>query len=115
MGGGTGQRMQNEQEKEKTGTEFLSACIWFKEYWKIKIWLPLGMGKQARGRLQLVPLPTIRPRFTEYLLWALIPRLASHVIITIRYQLSYTTVVMARTNSNMCARLWLSTDPVTHI
>ena len=26
---------------------------------------------------------TIRPRFTEYLLWALIPRIASHVIITI--------------------------------
>lgn len=64
-------RMQNEQEGRKHYR--VSICLYLvqRNMEKIKSGYLLGWGNRQEEDCSVVPLPTIRPRFTEYLLWAL--------------------------------------------
>ena len=73
---------------------------------KIKIWLPLGMGKQARGRLLGGTFANSQTKVHRVFTVCTDPQNCFPCDNHHCYQLSYTTVVMARTSSNMCARLW---------
>lgn len=100
-------RMQNEQEKGENRYR-VSICLYLVQgiLEKIKIWLPLGMGKQARGRLLGGTFANNQTKVHRVFTVGTDPQNCFPCDNHHRYQLSYTTVVMARTNSNMCARLW---------